>query len=94
MRELDFDALHLCTRVAELGTLSAVAREPQDLEAAGLPAHPDDLHRHGLVGNSVVTPIFAMTQGAKHRLPEIKAGLDWWADWFARPERAAAARTQ
>src|SRR6188768_3847425 len=27
MRDLDFDAMHLFTRVAELGTLSAVARE-------------------------------------------------------------------
>lgn len=114
MRELDFDSLHL--------------------EAAGLPAHPDDLPRHRLVGNGAVArlnhwsfdhrgrksqllaeplvragpllpvladyndtqavPIFAMTQGAKQRLPKIKACLDWRADWFARPEPAAAARTQ
>jgi DNA-binding transcriptional LysR family regulator len=148
-----------------IGTLArGLYAAPQYLEAAGLPAHPDDLHRHRLVGNSAVAqlnhwsfdhhgrksqlvaegdwrsndtnvvanmvvaglgigriitlvaeplvragrlvpvlaayndtqavPIFAMTQGAKHRLPKIKACLDGWAEGFARPEPAAAARTQ
>ncbi|MBI2768199.1 MAG: LysR family transcriptional regulator [Burkholderiales bacterium] len=27
-------------------------------------------------------PIFAVTQGSRHRLPKIKACLDWWSGWF------------
>lgn len=27
-------------------------------------------------------PVFAVTAGARHRLPKIKAVIDYWADWF------------
>lgn len=37
--------------------------------------------------------VYAVTAGARHRLPKIRACLDYWAEWFARPaqlqERAA-----
>jgi DNA-binding transcriptional LysR family regulator len=29
-------------------------------------------------------PIFAVTYGTRHRLPKIKACIDWWAAWFAK----------
>ena len=29
-------------------------------------------------------PIYAVTAGARHRLPKIKACIDYWADWFKR----------
>jgi DNA-binding transcriptional LysR family regulator len=49
-----------------------------------------------LVGNGVVVPVlptfidlrpvpvYAVTGGARHRLPKIKACLDYWAEWFAK----------
>ena len=147
-----------------IGTLTrALYCAPSYAKAAGLPAHPDDLRRHRLVGNSAVpalnhwsfdvkgkkiemvaegdwrsndtnvvanlvlqglgigrivtvtaeplvregrlmrvleqytdaqsVPIFAMTPGARHRLPKIKACLDWWTEWFAAIQRPVAAQT-
>ena len=29
-------------------------------------------------------PVYAVTAGARHRLPKIKACLDYWAEWFGR----------
>jgi DNA-binding transcriptional LysR family regulator len=29
-------------------------------------------------------PVYAVTAGARHRLPKIKACVDYWADWFGR----------
>jgi DNA-binding transcriptional LysR family regulator len=29
-------------------------------------------------------PIYAVTTGSRHRLPKIKACLDYWEEWFAR----------
>jgi DNA-binding transcriptional LysR family regulator len=36
-------------------------------------------------------PVHAVTAGTRHRLPKIKACLDYWAEWFA-PTQAAAPR--
>jgi DNA-binding transcriptional LysR family regulator len=29
-------------------------------------------------------PVYAVTAGARHRLPKIKACVDYWAEWFAQ----------
>lgn len=29
-------------------------------------------------------PVYAVTAGARHRLPKIRACLDYWAEWFGR----------
>jgi len=29
-------------------------------------------------------PVYAVTAGARHRLPKIKACIDYWADWFGK----------
>jgi DNA-binding transcriptional LysR family regulator len=29
-------------------------------------------------------PVFAVTAGTRHRLPKIKACVDYWAEWFAK----------
>jgi hypothetical protein len=29
-------------------------------------------------------PIYAVTAGARQRLPKIRACVDWWAEWFGR----------
>lgn len=31
-------------------------------------------------------PIYAVTLGARHRLPKIRACIDYWADWFGAAE--------
>ena len=31
-------------------------------------------------------PVYAVTAPARHRLPKIKACIDYWAEWFARPD--------
>ncbi|HEX2547121.1 MAG TPA: LysR substrate-binding domain-containing protein [Ramlibacter sp.] len=33
-------------------------------------------------------PVHALTAGARHRLPKIKACLDFWTEWFAPPVTA------
>ena len=33
-------------------------------------------------------PIFAVTAGARHRLPKIRACIDHWAGWLAQAEMA------
>ena len=30
-------------------------------------------------------PVYGVTAGGRHRLPKIKACIDYWADWFAGP---------
>lgn len=39
------------------------------------------------------TPVYAVTAGARHRLPKIRACIDFWAQWFggADPAQATAA---
>lgn len=37
-------------------------------------------------------PIYAVTLGARHRLPKIRACIDYWAEWFAQPGQQPAAR--
>jgi DNA-binding transcriptional LysR family regulator len=29
------------------------------------------------------SPVYAVTAGTRHRLPKIKACVDYWAEWFA-----------
>jgi DNA-binding transcriptional LysR family regulator len=36
--------------------------------------------------------VYAVTAPARHRLPKIKACVDYWAEWFARSEPLPAAR--
>ena len=35
-------------------------------------------------------PVYAVTGGTRHRLPKIKAGLDYWSEWFGRLNGASA----
>jgi DNA-binding transcriptional LysR family regulator len=37
-------------------------------------------------------PVYALTAGGRHRLPKIKACLDYWTEWFAAGVSAPAAR--
>ena len=36
-------------------------------------------------------PVYAVTAPSRHRLPKIKACIDWWAQWFAASGRGARA---
>lgn len=31
-------------------------------------------------------PVYAITAGGRHRLPKIRACVDYWAEWFGQPE--------
>ncbi len=35
-------------------------------------------------------PVYAVTAGARHRLPKIRACIEYWADWFAQGAPAQA----
>jgi DNA-binding transcriptional LysR family regulator len=37
-------------------------------------------------------PVYAVTAGARHRLPKIRACIAWWAEWFAQPRVPEAVR--
>ncbi|MEP6790043.1 MAG: LysR family transcriptional regulator [Ramlibacter sp.] len=58
--------------IGRLATLAAAPLLKQGLLVPVLPACVDVRP----------VPIFAVTQGNRHRLPKIKACLDWWAEWF------------
>ncbi|MBA2965680.1 MULTISPECIES: LysR family transcriptional regulator [Ramlibacter] len=37
-------------------------------------------------------PMYAVTAGARHRLPKIRACIDWWAEWVAQLQQPQAQR--
>jgi DNA-binding transcriptional LysR family regulator len=37
-------------------------------------------------------PMYAVTAGARHRLPKIRACIDWWAEWLAQLQPPEARR--
>jgi DNA-binding transcriptional LysR family regulator len=38
------------------------------------------------------SPVYAVTAGSRHRLPKIKACVDYWAEWFAQNSGREAVR--
>lgn len=60
--------------IARLSTISAVPLVRQKRLVPVLADHVDPQPM----------PIYAVTAGARHRLPKIKACIDYWADWFKR----------
>jgi DNA-binding transcriptional LysR family regulator len=36
------------------------------------------------------TPVYAVTAGSRHRLPKIRACIDYWAEWFGAADAARA----
>ena len=61
-----------------------------EIRQAWLPA-PDVLQAQGLLVPVLPdfvdlrpVPVYAVTAGTRHRLPKIKACLDYWTEWFAR----------
>jgi DNA-binding transcriptional LysR family regulator len=39
-------------------------------------------------------PVYAITAGGRHRLPKIRACIDYWAEWFGRGRHAPRARAR
>jgi DNA-binding transcriptional LysR family regulator len=39
-------------------------------------------------------PVYAITAGGRHRLPKIRACIDYWAEWFGRDRAAPRARSR
>jgi hypothetical protein len=66
MRDLQFDDVHLFSRVAELGTLSAGARERD-------------------------VPVSQVSRTLS-RIENVKACIDYWAEWFSKSGDAAAGK--
>lgn len=67
-----------------IGRLATLVGEPlvaRDLLVRVLPEFVDP----GTV------PVYAVTSGTRHRLPKIKACLDYWDGWFAQGSRDAGA---
>lgn len=60
--------------IGRLATLVGEALRAQGLLVPVLPAFVD----------LRPVPVYAVTAGARHRLPKIKACLDYWTEWFAR----------
>ncbi|MFO1245965.1 MAG: LysR substrate-binding domain-containing protein [Ramlibacter sp.] len=60
--------------IARLSTISAVPLVRQKRLVPVLADHIDPQPM----------PIYVVTAGARHRLPKIKACIDYWADWFKR----------
>jgi len=60
-----------------IGRLAMVAAEPLVLQRRLVPVLPAFV-------DAQPVPIYAVTAGARQRLPKIKACVDYWAEWFAR----------
>lgn len=59
-----------------IGRLSTIAAEPLVRERQLVPVLPAWVDQQQ-------SPVYALTAGTRHRLPKIKACLDYWAEWFA-----------
>ncbi len=59
-----------------IGRLSTIAAEPLVRDQLLVPVLPElvDLQPD---------PVYAVTAGTRHRLPKIKACIDYWVEWFA-----------
>lgn len=122
MRDLHLDDMHLFARVAQRGTLSAVARERDvpvsqvsrtlariekacgarlihrsthglSLTAEGQTFHDycqrmlgtlDELEGEFASQSREVGGLVRVAASNRHRLPKIKACIDYWAEWFSR----------
>jgi DNA-binding transcriptional LysR family regulator len=40
------------------------------------------------------TPVYAVTSGGRHRLPKIRACIDYWAEWFGQAATVAKAKAR
>jgi DNA-binding transcriptional LysR family regulator len=60
--------------IGRLATLVGDVLAKQDLLVPVLPDHVD----------LRPVPVYAVTGGTRHRLPKIKACLDYWTEWFGR----------
>lgn len=59
-----------------IGRLSTIAAEPLVKDGRLVPVMPDLVDRQP-------SPVYAVTAGTRHRLPKIKACIDYWVAWFA-----------
>jgi DNA-binding transcriptional LysR family regulator len=59
-----------------IGRLSTIAAEPLVKQGHLVPVLP------GVVDQQP-SPVYAVTAGTQHRLPKIKACIDYWVAWFA-----------
>lgn len=67
-----------------IGRLSTLVAEPLVRQQRLVPVLP------GFVDPQTV-PIYAVTAGARQRLPKIKACIDYWAGWIGREQPAGVA---
>jgi DNA-binding transcriptional LysR family regulator len=67
-----------------IGRIATLVGEPLAAQGLLVPVLPEFVDLRPV-------PVYAVTGGARHRLPKIKACLDYWAEWFAQaPARGAA----
>lgn len=59
-----------------IGRLSTISAEPLVREQRLVPVLPE-------LVDGQPSPVYAVTAGTRHRLPKIKACIDYWVAWFA-----------
>ncbi|MBX3619215.1 MAG: LysR family transcriptional regulator [Rhizobacter sp.] len=59
-----------------IGRLSTIAAEPLVRDGLLVPVLPE-------IVDLQPSPVYAVTAGTRHRLPKIKACIDYWVEWFA-----------
>lgn len=59
-----------------IARLASVVAEPMVREGRLVPVLPEFVDRQPV-------PIYAMTAGGRHRLPKVRACIDYWAEWLA-----------
>ncbi|MBL0730358.1 LysR family transcriptional regulator [Piscinibacter sp. HJYY11] len=59
-----------------IGRLSTIAAGPLVKEGRLVPVMPECVDEQP-------SPVYAVTAGTRHRLPKIKACIDYWVEWFA-----------
>ena len=66
-----------------IGRLATLVGDEQVRQGALVPVLPKCI-------DAKPVAVHAVTAGVRHRLPKIKACLDYWAEWFARPVQKKA----
>jgi DNA-binding transcriptional LysR family regulator len=70
-------AANLVLQGLGIGRLAMVAAEPLVQAGRLVPVLAEHV-------DAQTVPIYAVTAGARQRLPKIRACVDWWAEWFGR----------
>ncbi len=73
--------MQFCLHGLGIGRMATLVAEPLVRQGLLVPVLPEFVDEQPV-------PIHATTLTGRHRLPKIKACIDYWAEWFGRADQA------